>query len=208
MYTINPRVNDDRLELIKIFEQIETPTIGHFTDFGYARGIKYMSTEPVHIVGRALTVKVPHCDGSVIRQALLLSQPGDVIVIDTSGDLDRACWGSLRTITAMIKKVAAVVIDGAVTDINMIRKLGLPVFARSISPLTTRSLDMEGEINGIVSIGNVGVKPGDLVVADNNGVFVLEPKHALALSEKLLNKEDRDRQKILELYASYTPNSE
>ncbi|WP_332604924.1 RraA family protein [Acinetobacter sp. ESBL14] len=203
MFKINPRIEGSDHELRTIYQDIDTSVIGHFTDFGHVRNVHHMGNQATHIVGNAITVRIPHCDGSILREALILSQPDDILVIDTSGDYQRACWGELRTLAAMIKNLAGVVIDGAVTDIDSIKTLGFPVFARTISPLTTRSLKLEGEINSVISVGGVCVQAGDLVIADSNGVFILEPTRAKDLASTFKEKKQKDQQRFLELYTRY-----
>ncbi|ENX37461.1 RraA family protein [Acinetobacter courvalinii] len=203
MFKINPRVEGSNHALRQLYQEIDTSVIGHFTDFGHVRNVHYMGNQTPRIVGNAITVRIPHCDGSILREALILSQPDDILVIDTSGDYQRACWGELRTLAAMIKNLAGVIIDGAVTDIDSIKTLGFPVFARTISPLTTRSLKLEGEINSVISVGGVCVQAGDLVIADSNGVFILEPTRANELAAIFIEKKERDRIRFNELLSKY-----
>lgn len=203
MFKILPTQTFKQHEILSQYKMIETPVIGHFTDFGFAREIKCLCDNPVHISGRALTIKIPHCDGSIIREALIMSEPGDILVIDTSGDYLRACWGELRTLAAMVKQIAGVIVDGAITDISEIKALGFPVFSKSVSPLTTRALNLEGGINLPVSIGGVSVQSGDVVVADNNGVFILNPEYAVKMVDVFLEKKQKDTQRRQELMSMY-----
>jgi regulator of RNase E activity RraA len=71
---------------------------------------------------------------------------------------------------------AATVVDGPATDVVEIEDLGYVVFARGVSPITTRGMGISGEINGTVQCGGVPVAPGDLILADDNGVLVLPPE--------------------------------
>jgi regulator of RNase E activity RraA len=203
MHNIQPRVQGVTPELLNLYRDISASTIGHLTDFGYVHNLSPLY-RPIRILGNAVTVRIPHLDGSVIREALLLSQPGDVLVINVSGDEYRACWGELRTLAALKKSLAGVVIDGCVTDVRAITELGLPVFSRSISALTTRSLQMEGEVNTAISIGGVAVQPGNLVLADDDGLFVLDSPQAMVLAEAAQRKQAQDEQQRLTLISTRT----
>ncbi len=197
MHRIHPRIQGVTTELLDLYRDLNASTIGHFTDFGFVRGVQPLF-RPIRLLGNAVTVRIPHTDGSVIRQALSLSQPRDVLVIDMSGDDHRACWGELRTRAALAKNLAGVVISGCVTDVRAVTELGFPVFCKSISALTTRSLDLEGEVNAPVSVGGVCVRPGDLVLGDDDGLFILDPEQAATLGLLARDKqreEQRQREK-------------
>lgn len=198
MFIINPRVQGVSQELFDLYKNVCPSTIGHFTDFGFLKGLQPLF-RPIHLVGNAVTVRIPHIDGSAISRALELAQAGDVLVIDMSGDDQRACWGEFRTYAAMVKKVAGVIVSGCVTDAQPIMKLGFPVFSRGISALTTRALELEGEVNTSISICGVSVSPGDLIVADDDGVFAVNPANAKELGEKAIEKQHKERLRKLEL---------
>ncbi len=193
MYNIQPRVQGVTAELLTLFDQVDASTVGHFTDFGYVRGIQPLF-RPINLLGNAVTVRIPHMDGSVIREALQLCQPQDVLVIDVSGDDHRACWGELRTLSAMAKKLAGVVVSGCATDVRAITALGFPVFSKSVSALTTRALNIEGEVNTPICVGGASVKPGDLVLGDDDGVFILDPEQAIKLGQLANEKQLKEQE--------------
>jgi 4-hydroxy-4-methyl-2-oxoglutarate aldolase len=188
MRRIGERVEGVTRELRALYQGLQASTIGHFTDFGFARGLQPLF-RPINLLGNAVTARVPHLDGSVIREALLASQPGDVLVIDMSGDDQRACWGELRTRAALGKGLAGVVIAGCVTDVRAVTALAFPVFSSGISALTTRFLDLEGEVNVPVVVGGVAVQPGDLVLGDDDGLVILDPARAQHLGRLARDKQ-------------------
>lgn len=199
MFHIAPRRDSFSQAQIDRFAGLATSTLGHFSDFGAIASLEPLH-RPVRLVGTALTVRIPHVDGSIIREALTLARPGDVLVIDVSGDHRRACWGEFRAYAALTKGLAGVVTNGAVTDRETLSRLALPIFAAGTSPLTTRSLSLEGEINTPVAIDGVTVTPGDLVLGDDDGLFVVPPHRADELAEKALAKqqdETRRREAML-----------
>ncbi|WP_440061628.1 RraA family protein [Pseudomonas syringae] len=178
--------------VIEQFRGIAASTLGHLTDSGYLRGIKPLF-DGARLVGNVVTVKVNLPDGSILRDALLNSLPGDVLVIECVGDEHCACWGELRTLAGLIKGLAGVVVSGAVTDVAALREHRLPVFSQGISAVTTRSLGESGELNGPLNIGGVAVNPGDIAIGDDDGVFILSPQQANELLPGLLMKEGADR---------------
>ncbi|RMM21167.1 RraA family protein [Pseudomonas syringae] len=184
--------------VIEQYRDIAASTIGHLTDAGYLRRIRPLF-EGARLVGNVVTVKLQLPDGSILRDALLNSLPGDVLVIECVGDEHCACWGELRTLAGLIKGLAGVIVSGAVTDVAALREHRLPVFSREVSAMTTRSLGESGELNGLIHIGGVEVRPGDIAVGDDDGVFILSPQQANELLPELLGKESADRKRRGEL---------
>jgi regulator of RNase E activity RraA len=184
--------------MLDAYRGIAASTIGHLTDSGYLRGIRPLFDD-IRMLGNVVTAKVFSPDGSVIREALLASEPGDVMVIECVGDAECACWGELRTLAGLIKGLAGVVVAGAVTDVGALRRHRLPVFCQGASAFTTRSLGLAGEVNLPVSVGGVRVQPGDLAIGDDDGVFILGAQQAQLLLPDLLAKERADQVRRQEL---------
>ncbi|NWA08723.1 RraA family protein [Pseudomonas gingeri] len=202
--SLNPRIAPRRqaldAALLDQLKGLSSSTIGHLVDAGYLRGIRPLF-EGIRMVGNVLTAKVFTPDGSILREALLCSEPGDVLVIECVGDSDCACWGELRTLAGLIKGLAGVVVAGPVTDVAALREHRLPIFSRGASALTTRSLGQAGELNQPVRVGEVRVQPGDIAIGDDDGVFILAPQQARELLPQLLAKESADRFRRAELLA-------
>lgn len=198
MFRIEPRVQGVTAELLELYEPISPSTIGHLTDFGFLTGLQPLF-RPIRLLGNAVTVRIPHIDASAIRHAFELAQPGDVLVIDMSGDDQRACWGEFVTYAALDKKIAGAIISGCVTDVRPITQLRFPVYSKGISALTTRSLQLEGEVNTPVSVSGVSIQPGDLIVGDDDGVFVINPLHAKELGLIAQEKQHKEQQRRKEL---------
>ncbi|WP_353474297.1 RraA family protein [Salipiger sp. H15] len=157
---------------------VETATLGRVLREGFMAP-SIQSLFPGHrIFGPALTVRLPGPDGSALIEALSVAVPGEVIVIDRCGDLRHACFGAVTGHAARARGVAGVVIDGFVTDRAALEALGLPVWCRGRSPLTTRIRNLAGEIGGLISCGGTKVSRGDIILADENGVVVLDPAEA------------------------------
>jgi 4-hydroxy-4-methyl-2-oxoglutarate aldolase len=168
-----------------------TGSLGHLTDFGYAIGLEALR-RPQRAVGLAFTVQIPHLDATAVHYALNLIQPGEVLVIDTCGERLRACWGGVVAHAAMRAQVAAVVVDGPITDWEEIVATGPPVWCRGVSSITGRRLGLEGTVLLPVSVAGSIVQPGDVVFADTDGVFFINPRGVAHLADTLLTREARE----------------
>lgn len=178
-------------DTLAAFRQASTGSLGHVTDFGYARGLAAL-TRPQKAIGPAFTVRIPVLDATIVHYAVSLIQPGEVLVIDTSGERERACWGGVVAHAAMRAGVAAVIVDGPVTDWVEITESGPPVWCHGLSSITGRRLGLEGEILHTVQVGGAVVNPGDIVFADTDGVFFVRPEGANELSHALITREARE----------------
>lgn len=150
------------------------------------------------LVGTALTVLTAAGDNRIVHSALDLVRPGEVIVVNGFGDSTRALIGDLIAERALSLGVAGFVIDGCVRDAEAIQAIGMPVFARGITPAGPYK-NGPGEIGGPVAIGGVSVATGDVVVADADGVAFI-PRARLdvvaGLAEQKLAHEAAKRARI------------
>ncbi|WDH32548.1 RraA family protein [Pseudomonas chlororaphis] len=194
MPMIAPRQHPASAALLEHYRGIAPSTIGHFGDEGYLRGIRPLF-DGLRMLGNVVTVKVFAPDGAILRDALLLSEPGDVLVIQCVGDQECACWGELRTLAGLIKGLSGVVVEGAVTDVAALREHRLPLFSRGVSAYTTRGIGEQGEVNLPIDVAGVRVNPGDIAIGDDDGVFILDGQRAEALLPELLAKEEQDRER-------------
>lgn len=181
-------------KLIESYKKVSTATLGHILEFGFIVGLK--SLFPAKIVGPALTVKAPSIDSTAVHLALDYAELGDILVIDRGGDDLHACLGGMVAYAGMKKGVIGAVVDGSITDTEELLDYRFPVFYRCVSPLTTRILGYEGEINTQVSICGVVINPGDLIVVDPDGVVVLSPKQAEELINVVIKRQEREKEVI------------
>jgi RraA family protein len=157
------------------FRAYDTPSISDLMNRLYAVeiGIQQVTRPELGLVGSACTVKVYPGDNLMVHKSLDVAQPGDVVVIDTSGSHMTAVLGDLISTKARHRGIAGFVVDGLVRDVEAIRALGdFPVFARGVTPIGPLHRG-PGEIGYPISVGGVVVNPGDIVVGDSNGVVVV-----------------------------------
>lgn len=165
-------------EVLAGLQHVSTGTVGHFLSDGFLHWEIQSLVRPVKMVGQAVTVSSPPTDNSVYLEAIERSRPGDVLVIDRQSDRRHASWGGLLTLAARNHGLAGVVIDGAATDRREITDVGLPVFCRHVSALTTRKQGLEGTVGRPVACGGITIAPGTVMLGDEDGVVAIPPERA------------------------------
>jgi len=164
---------------------------------GAVIGIRPMYDCP-KIMGRAVTIKITAAGMTKTKyhlgvRAIDTASPGDIIIIDNRGDLNNNCWGEILSMGAKMKGISGVIVDGAARDIDACREFGFPVYARGTVPITARGRIMEESFNEIIRIGDAQVRPGDVVMADINGVVIIPVEkldEVLDAAEQILQKEE------------------
>jgi regulator of RNase E activity RraA len=121
------------------------------------------------------------------------ARPGDVGVIVMEGTLDVAAMGNLMGTAASVRGMAGMVLDGAIRDVWDIRRMGLTVYARSSTPSTAVGHHATVAKNVEVECGGVSVRPGDIIVADEDGVVVVPRERAEEVLKKAREIDDRER---------------
>ena len=157
------------------------------------------------VIGRAVTIKITAAGMMKSKRhlgidAIASASPGDVIVIDNRGDTYNNCWGEILSCAAQKKGVSGVFIDGAARDVDFCQEIGFPVFARGIVPITARGRIMQEDFNCPIRLGDIQVRPGDILVGDVNGIVVIPPEKAeevLTAAEMILENEERMKADIL-----------
>jgi len=123
------------------------------------------------VAGPAFTVRTGKHDNLMFHASIYLAQPGDVIVVE-AGDDEMAVAGGNVCAIAQRRGVAALVVDGVIRDVVESREKRFPVFARGASPIPAKRVG-EGGMNVQIRCGGVVVNPGDVVVADEEGIVVV-----------------------------------
>lgn len=163
-----------------------------------------LPVKPTHkIAGPALTVKLSIDDLVDCMPVLVRAQPGDVIVIACHEAKRTAMWGALMSTLSLKVGVAAGIVDGAIRDVDEIRDLDFPVWYRSTvprpSPTAVHDRTEPVQVNVPVVIDGQVIEPGDIVVADENGIAVVPAglaEEVLLRVRHQVGKEQLVREKI------------
>lgn len=175
---------------------------GYFADIQGRRGALGFGIQPMFeaapFVGSALTVKSVPDDNLAGWAALDVIQPGDVVLIACGNWIGSAVMGDLSIGMYRNAGAIALVTDGAVRDVEGLEQVGIPVYARGLTPNSPQK-NGPGEIGGEISIGGVTVRSGDIVLGDRDGIVVLPQNcfaSALAELEGVRAKEEKIEQAI------------
>jgi 4-hydroxy-4-methyl-2-oxoglutarate aldolase len=134
-------------------------------------GIRPLWPSVTRLAGPAFTVRCAPGDNLMLHAAIYRAVPGSVIVVE-AGDVDYAVAGGNVCAVAHRRGVAGFVVDGVIRDLAEVREIGFPVFARGVIPIPGAKKVVTGPLNEPVRCGGVRVGPGDIVVADEEGIVV------------------------------------
>ena len=165
-------------------------------------------TSGMTICGQARTAEVMVGDCASICELISTAHPGEVIVVDAGGFEDTAVWGGIMTTEAKHRQLGGAVVYGAVRDVAEIRQLGFSMFCKSIVPKGPHH-GFGGVIDGGIGINGATIRPGDIVLGNDDGVVVIPLERAaevLVAAQKHLEKEAmyingiRSGQTIMDMY--------
>ena len=128
--------------------------------------------EGSRICGPAVTIQSMAGNNIMSHYALTFAEPGDVLVIDARGYLGNAVWGGVQAAYAAKRQVAGLVVDGAIRDIEDMRRMRFPVYCKGVTPAGPHK-GWADSINVPIQCGGIPVHPGDLIVGDDDGVTVI-----------------------------------
>ncbi|MDR2981564.1 MAG: RraA family protein [Puniceicoccales bacterium] len=187
-----------RQNLIDQFRGIPSSNIGDMMNRLYCMRsyIKAMTDRP--LLGTAFTVKAPDGDNVFLHRALDLAAPGDVIVVDGGGCINRSLMGEIMFTYAQQRGISGFVLDGAIRDVDSLSHLSISVYARSVTPQGPYK-NGPGEINVPISCGGQVVMPGDIIAGDADGICVIRASEAEKIVEAV-RKKFADEQIQLEQY--------
>nr|BFE73159.1 4-carboxy-4-hydroxy-2-oxoadipate aldolase/oxaloacetate decarboxylase [Actinoplanes digitatis] len=152
----------------------------------------------VVIASPAITVSCPPGDNLMIHAAVEVCRPGDVLVVTTTSPSTDGMFGDLLATSLMAHGVVGLVIDAGVRDLAALREMGFPVWSRAVHAQGTMKAG-PGSVNiPVVAAGQI-VRPGDIVVGDDDGVLALPaargPEVAAAAARRLAS-EDAKRERL------------
>jgi regulator of RNase E activity RraA len=160
-------------------------------------GIKPIWPSP-RIVGPALTVWCHSGDNLMLHKALSIAAPGDIILVNTQGNMANSGFGELIATSAAKIGVRGVIVDGTVRDADALQSLRLPVYARGLCPNGCNK-DGAGEVGAIISCGGVAVRPGDIIIADRDGVTVVPLDDAADVAKLCADQVAREEKRLQEI---------
>ncbi|WP_083745685.1 4-carboxy-4-hydroxy-2-oxoadipate aldolase/oxaloacetate decarboxylase [Variovorax sp. KK3] len=147
----------------------------------------------VRLAGPAFTVDCRPADNLMLHYAVQKARPGDVLVVDAKAFMEAGPWGDVLTIQAMKVGIAGLVINGCVRDANLIIDLGFPVFCRGLSIKGTAK-NQPGKVQVPVAIGDVLIRPGDIIVGDRDGLAVVAQDEVASVIASSLAREEKEVQ--------------
>ncbi len=189
-FRIRNEVERPDADVVAGFAAFEIPDISDLMNRLYTLrdGIGPVTNPNLRILGSACTVKCYPGDNLMVHKSLDVAQPGDVVVVDTSGSNTTAVLGELVSMKARHRGIAGFVVDGLIRDVTAIRALGdFPVFARGVTPIGPLHRG-PGEINHPISAAGIVVNPGDIIVGDLNGVVCVPREIAGELLQRLIDR--------------------
>jgi regulator of RNase E activity RraA len=159
-------------------------------------GIRPVWRSP-RVIGAALTVWCHAGDNLMLHKALTVAQPGDIIVLNTQ-NASSSGFGEL--VASSVRKIGirAVIVDGTVRDAEALEAMELPVYSRGLCPNSCNK-DGGGEVGSIIACGGVAVRPGDVIVADRDGIAVVPLDDAPEVARLAMDVVRRERQRLTEI---------
>lgn len=160
-------------------------------------GIRLISSPKAPVMaGYAITVKARAGDNLMLHAALDMAGENDVVVVSNEGDRSRALMGEIMAAYAHYdKKIAGIVLDGPIRDVDALSQMDFPLFATGSNPAGPFK-EGPGEVNTPIAVGGVAVCPGDLIVGDADGVIVIPLSDAASLLEAATEYSKFDASKV------------
>jgi 4-hydroxy-4-methyl-2-oxoglutarate aldolase len=141
------------------------------------------------VAGPAITVWNAPGSARMNTPATELAEPGDVLVI--RGDRETVQWGDIASTLAAARGLVGVIVDAAVRDIDRLKEIGVSVWGARIYAGMGFQTD-PGLVNTPITVGGVLVRPGDMIVADTDGILVLDPAHVRVACERAQAMAERE----------------
>ena len=201
---IGPRFAPIDGEIVSRFRKAGVATV--VEALGVPKGFQQTMTEAMVrrttrrcVAGQAVTAATGLADNLMMHVALEVAERGHVLVLAGSGPFG-AVWGEMVAVGAASKGIAGAVIDGSTRDVDAIERLGFPVWSTAVRPFGATKR-VSGSVNRPVTCAGVRVSPGDLIVADGDGVVVVPREltaETLEATERRLRREVGIREAALE----------
>jgi 4-hydroxy-4-methyl-2-oxoglutarate aldolase len=196
--------------IVRRIRRADPQTITRLGEFGVAtvheaqgrRGLLRPYMRPIYpaarAAGSAITVTCQAGDNLMLHAAMELCQPGDVLVVTTSSESTDGMFGELLAVSARAHGVVGLVIEAGVRDVADLTSMNFPVWSRAVHAQGTVKATL-GSVNVPVSCAGAPISPGDVIVADVDGVVVVRRQDAdevARLSAERIEKEAKARDRL------------